>query len=243
MTSITASTSRGREVKCIHVHAGPEEAFQFDEEQHVNGELCLRLEEGEEVLVASDTPFFLRRLTVISEARTVEVRRQNGEYVATLAGARSAASDEDFQVFQAESAELNQRISGGQNDALVIRPKTTGAGWLLAVAIAVQPALPTIGRFDMTRLDAMLADVPLSDKAKDFKKIFTDFQRSKAATLTAANTFAVPPAGDITLSSLATSTFATKDDLRALEFRLTSRLDEQERKLDRIVQLLEQMSK
>ncbi len=200
---------------------------------------------------------------LVSGFRRAEVARRRAhaqgageEYLATYEGTLVEDSEPGFEMLRihadldefADLASVALRFPGARDEC-----------WVMYLAVALKEASTpdaSSQTFNLSRLDTMLGGADLSDKARDFKKLFSDFQQRAPPQVSMA---AMPPPSLMLAAAAAASNFSTtqrqsertddaavtKRDLLALEKKLCQRLDEQakrqEDKIDRIISLLEEL--
>ena len=182
----------------------------------------------------------ISRICLVSQCKRIEVYTGDldnaGQYLKTSTGTLSEESDDDFKVY------INDvEIEGsGHNQITIKLIGVQDTCWILSTIIVTKMSMLKNDRFNISAMNSMLdQDIQLSDKAKDFKKLFETFQQSK------------PPGLDPMelMKSIPLSPAATNHDcqlcteqIQSLEKRVINRLDIMERnqnaKLDQILSLL-----
>jgi hypothetical protein len=179
----------------------------------------------------------IHEVLLVSECRRVEAyQRVEGEYLGTFSGPMiEDASDEDMKVFAVRIIlsddkalpSCSMKLTGINNDSF----------WILSLQVKTKKCLQETKdvqkRFDFNAVQSLLGDAELTDKAKDFKMLFENFQATKPPSL---DNFQQSSAGANLLSVL-------DRRLRDVETRLHDRITEiekrQNEKLDKIIALLE----
>ena len=166
-------------------------------------------------------------------------------------------SDDEFQVYRVDEPMKNITI---QNLLLKFQTKLQTSCWILKIILVIEDHEPNNiqKRFDIQSLDAMLNkdNVELSDKAKEFKQLFENFQKTTPPSLM----LGIPPNISNTNMAIAQSLLSSNSNLESktldsnnqcdrccikmleLEKRLNSKLEDMDRrqneKLDQILTLL-----
>ncbi len=206
----------------------------------------------------------ISRIVMVSSFRRAEAHRvDSGEYVATFKARLLEDSEPDMEMWLAD-----MDVKGLELKSVELRfPSPPDSIWVMSFQVGLdeETSLPSSsGKFNLNRLDSMLGGSELSDKAKDFKKLFTDFQHGAAvfpglSLMSLGANMPSPPVnsdGAVTASTCKGDSSAqksdsnsgldaviTKRDLEELESRLNARLAafalDQNAKLNRIINLLE----
>ncbi len=195
--SLTSSWLHDPEADSAKVRVEEETDFEFEPDS-VSADRCfaLRRPEGKQDttcccdLVMKPAAGLqkrkISRILLVCGARRAEVRRgSSGEYLTTVQGTLlEEDSEPEFSMYL-----LDASLSdfGGPADSVELRfPGAPSELWFLSLAVGVEKGqvgpeaggeVEEKGVFNMKRLDSMLGGAELSDRAKDFKKLFSDFQR------------------------------------------------------------------
>ena len=183
----------------------------------------------------------ISRLILIGQCKRIEVflgsdMKNPGAYFATFTGQIHKDSDEDFKVYT-----FDMEFQPGQK-SLILNLKSTESNvfWILNLIIVTDfiDMKQSLDRFDLTNLNPQLE---LSDKAKEFKKLFENFQNSKPSSLVSfsANEDIV---GSLSMIPRANSCDCDKcfRKIEETEQKIMKKLNEQDQKLDLILQMLKE---
>lgn len=178
----------------------------------------------------------ISRLVLVSQCKRIEIFNASGSgaYIKTMNGTLSDASEDDFKVFTIDDVLDTPGIS----EIVVKMTGVLESCWILNVVIVTAPMI--MNKFDRFDLSSINPDLPLSDKAKDFKKLFETFQKTSSIPPT-------DPHPDMIKSMMSMSTIqnvqqhdckdcASKID--ALEAKIMLKFEEQDAKLSEILNLL-----
>ncbi len=191
MASVSSSWSGGEDLaKCLRITCldNKESAVGFDPET-VELEDCVQLVGDNEdnpcrmsISAKIGSSQCVARFVLVSEAKRAEVFRggmDGGEYLTTINGRlMESVSDEEMKMYLVEGD------VGGDVDACTLRlAGITTSCWIMALRVGlVQKTKNGSGdRFNLKQLE----DMELSDRAKDFKKLFESMQQRPAATIAA----------------------------------------------------------
>jgi hypothetical protein len=251
---VISSWTNDRISGCISCHKiGQGEDESLDE--LINAEDCVHLSKpassGDEdstacwltASIARASHIRFARITIVSEAKRVELYRTNGEYLRTFEGVLLEDSDPDLCAFSVAVEASEYSLSACQL-------KLTGLAdgcWVLAVRIAYAESdgFKSEGsRFAADQLSARLGDVMLSEKAQGFKTLFDTFQASLPKGLVSPEVMAVQAMQSVHSRSAnhEKQCCGCATAIQDLEKRIMTRLDsmesEQNKKLELILSLL-----
>ena len=234
--------------------------FQGFNEEDLNASNCVQLTrqnstDPAQISVSLLEPKkFISRLILISQSKRIEVSEGTfenpGSYIKTISGEMSEDSDDDFKVYN-----INYQVEKSKSYSQ-LNIKLTGivdSCWILNIIIVSQPKCQKTSedRFDLSNLNP---DLALSDNAKDFKKLFEAFQNTTTPNMMTMLqppnpeilTIHQPPNSEL-LKSMMANVKNTKDQnqcekccdrVEILEKKVLARLDDQDAKLDQILNLL-----
>ena len=243
--------------KCLSVIE--EEKFKGFDEETLDAANCTQLNRPDSMpeteplnlcIDLKDPTRVICGLIIVSQSKRIELFQGSienpGSYQKTLTGTISEESDDDFKVFT-----INETLSENlQNRILLKFPGIENSCWILSLNVVFRVVKPSFDRFDLQNLDPNL---PLSDKAKDFKKLFETFQKTKSPSLM------IPPSSDLMMAKLDPESIKSMISAQALpnknqktdhecdkciqridrfEKEIRQRLDAQDAKLDEILSLL-----
>ena len=235
-----------------------EEGFKGFSDDLIDPAKCCQLSPNNEItkppqlLVTLKQPSqkVISRICLVSQCKRIEVYtgdlENSGQYLKTSTGTLSEESDDDFKVYindveieDSVHSQITIKLIGVQN-----------ACWILSLIIVSKPSMLKNDRFNLSAMNSMLdQDIQLSDKAKDFKKLFETFQQSKPPGLDPMALMnqeldpmqlmkSIPMAPPPTNHDCQSCT----EQIQSLEKRIMNRLDTMERnqnaKLDQILTLL-----
>ena len=190
----------------------------------------------------------ISNILLISECRRIEVyERKDGEYLGTFQGTlMEEASDEEMIIFSI-SIDLSEK-SVSSCYLKVIGLGAASSFWTLSFQVKMSPdpmePLPS-KRFDMDAVQALLGNTELSEKAKDFQKLFENFQTTAPTPLLPAMPLpvSVPNSSSMTSNDTTPIMMVIDRRIQEVETRLHNKISEieqrQNEKLDKIIQLLE----
>ena len=182
----------------------------------------------------------ISRICLVSQCKRIEVYTGDldnaGQYLKTSTGTLSEESDDDFKVY------INDvEIEGsGHNQITIKLIGVQDTCWILSMIIVSKMSMLRNDRFNISAMNSMLdQDIQLSDKAKDFKKLFETFQQSKPPGLDPMELMKSIPLSPVAPTHDCQS---CTEQIQSLEKRVMNRLDIMERnqnaKLDQILSLL-----
>lgn len=192
------------------------------------------------------TPVRLSEIHILSECRRFELfSDMDGEYVNTYVGELiEDASDVDMSVFLT-------KIHLGKSSLQRCTLKCVGIQtsiWVLSFQVrwSSEDAVHLTQRFDMSKVDSLLAGAELTDKAKEFKKLFDTFQSTKPPSL--EKPFSISQEQSSASSNALTfqpeHLLMFESRLRDVERRICDKIDaieqRQNEKLEKIIKLLEE---
>jgi len=125
-------------------------------------------------LTLSSSSGQIKGFVIASEAKRVEVHASSGEYLTTAHG-QLFDDFEGIKVYVTKVA-----LKTGRNDVVVSLPRSSSSCWIFCVEVSVSKSSKSahLGTFDMSNVNSLLSssNMPLSQNANNFKKIFENFQ-------------------------------------------------------------------
>lgn len=150
-----------------------EECFMLRTPSEEENQACCRIS-----FISKISGATLDKILIVSESRLVELYdSSSGEYYRSVPGVMSADSDEDIKMF-----ETCIDLSDLRLDSCDL--KLTGlkdSCWIMALIIGLSTSDPkhlsgSKQSFDIQEMNEKLNDTELSDRARNFKKLFESFQ-------------------------------------------------------------------
>lgn len=159
----------------------------------------------------------IKGFVIASEAKRVEVHASSGEYLTTAHG-QLFDDFEGIKVYVTKVA-----LKTGRNDVIVSLPRSSSSCWIFCVEVSVSKSSKSahLGTFDMSNVNSLLSssNMPLSQNANNFKKIFENFQ---------PNSCVAPKMGDMMSSDASSnSTIPKMSDILGNPLLLQSLLSAQ----------------
>lgn len=116
----------------------------------------------------------IKGFVIASEAKRVEVHASSGEYLTTAHGQLF----DDFEGIKVYVTKVF--LKTGRSDVIVSLPRSSSSCWIFCVEVSVSKSSKSaqLGTFDMSNVNSLLSssNMPLSQNANNFKKIFENFQ-------------------------------------------------------------------
>ena len=181
-------------------------------------------------------------ILIVSESKRIELYAKNEEYLSTFGGRMLEESDSDMKVYSVcveipfpPLSECSLKLTGVSRSC-----------WILSVVISYSSQRSLDNKsFDVERVNSLLDNARLSDKAAEFKKLFETFQATKpqpppSLAAAASSSTMIPRANFGDFGGIPA---LLKTELSAMEKRLNQRMDKefqkQNEKLDRIIEMLQ----
>ncbi|TRY63424.1 hypothetical protein TCAL_14353 [Tigriopus californicus] len=252
---------------CLQFHPETESPFEFDPEQDITMDHCCQFigdsNSSEPLSFTLGRPeadlSSISRVILVSEARWVEIYQSDGQYLQSAPGNLLPDSDDEFKIYLIDLTLKAEAVDRLQFKCMGLISRSC---WLLACHLmlkAQSPAQISSSTFDCQRINDMLENLELSDKALAFKRVFETMQSSGAAgsgplggvlppimslaQMSRVNDTIVQSVNNSAASDGTRGSELTEDDpLKAMELRIMSRIEavkrEQDRKLEEILERL-----
>lgn len=247
MNKISSNWNSASDIeKCAEITKDSD--FKGFQEESLDASNCIQLTRPEQcqdslyLTIKVEDLQVISRIVLVGQSKRVEIFAGSwtdpGPYLKTICGTLSEDSDDDFKVFL-----FNDLIQDPKHSQITL--KLTGiqdSCWLLNMIIVTSQSSFNPDRFDLSNLSP---DLLLSDKAKDFKKLFETFQKTKPPSL-------IPTQADPeilkSMMSMRSQIPEHKNSkgcdeclakLDSLEKKILDRLDQQDAKLNHILDILQ----
>lgn len=257
---------------CVQFH--PESSdFAFDPEQDIAMDHCCQFlgpeRESDPLSFSLGLPEShgktIHRVILVSEARWVEIYQSDGQYLQSSAGKLLPDSDDEFKIYLIDLTLTTQPVYRLKFKCMGLLSRSC---WILACHLLVKSGAKESVKsssFDCQKINAMLENMELSDKALEFKRVFETMQSTHGS-----GTGSVPLGGVLPqimnmaqMSRMSGANGAKTDSnsngdgksdtrqelndrLEAMERRIMNRIDEvkleQDRKLNDILDLLQKLT-